>query len=413
MQLAGPAGPVQVNAPYTVTLDVPNNAPDWAQNSAIVNIALTGTAAVTSAKASAPDWACDFSAGSSGTCWNLAALTSPISVTLTVVPTAGASVTVSADARNPAHKPIGSDSLTTKVQAPAPVVTGLAPDHGPLAGGGRAVLTGSHLTGATAVAFGAVAATAFTVDSDTQITATVPAGAAPGKADVTVTTPGGTAAAGAYTYQDPATAGAYVFSQSADPASGSTVKPGSKVAYTVTVAQQGPDPAAGATVTADLAQVLDDAAYAGDAAANSGTAAVKDGKLTWTGDLPVGGRATITYSVTVDGRLHSTVGTPDERRGTCDSTKSCTADHTVPAPNSPTPTPTDDGGQAPGTPTPAPTAPAGPDPRTPAATAPPAASSSALATTGTGALGSAVAAAALLALGALAAALGRRRGRRA
>ncbi len=53
------------------------------------------------------------------------------------------------------------------------------------------VITGTHFTGATGVTFGGVAAT-FHVDSDTQITATVPAGA-PAKGKIKVTTPAGTA----------------------------------------------------------------------------------------------------------------------------------------------------------------------------------------------------------------------------
>jgi uncharacterized repeat protein (TIGR03803 family) len=53
------------------------------------------------------------------------------------------------------------------------------------------VITGVSLTGSTKVTFGAVAATSFTVDSDTQVTATVPTGAKTGK--IMITTPGGTA----------------------------------------------------------------------------------------------------------------------------------------------------------------------------------------------------------------------------
>ena len=52
-------------------------------------------------------------------------------------------------------------------------------------------ITGTSFTGASKVAFGGVSATAFTVNSDTQITATVPTGAVTGK--IQVTTPGGIA----------------------------------------------------------------------------------------------------------------------------------------------------------------------------------------------------------------------------
>ena len=71
-----------------------------------------------------------------------------------------------------------------------PTVTGLSPARGPAAGGSSVVITGAHFTGATNVKFGANAAS-FTVNSDTQITATAPAGSA-GSVHVTVTTPSGT-----------------------------------------------------------------------------------------------------------------------------------------------------------------------------------------------------------------------------
>ena len=73
-------------------------------------------------------------------------------------------------------------------------VTGVNPNTGPAAGGTSVIITGVGFTGATAVNFGAANATTYTVDSDTQVTATSPAGA--GVVDVTVTTPvDGTSAA--------------------------------------------------------------------------------------------------------------------------------------------------------------------------------------------------------------------------
>jgi hypothetical protein len=76
-----------------------------------------------------------------------------------------------------------------------PVVTGIAPVSGKPAGGDSVTITGSGFSGATSVKFGAAAATAMTVGSDAQITATSPAGAA--TVDVTVTTPAGTSASSA------------------------------------------------------------------------------------------------------------------------------------------------------------------------------------------------------------------------
>ena len=64
-------------------------------------------------------------------------------------------------------------------------------------------ITGTNLTRASAVKFGATAASGVTVVSATKITATAPAAALAGAVDVTVTTPGGTSATTAadqYTY---------------------------------------------------------------------------------------------------------------------------------------------------------------------------------------------------------------------
>ena len=84
---------------------------------------------------------------------------------------------------------------------PAPTVTVVNPTAGPLGGGTPVTITGTNFGpngGCTTsgVKFGANAATSFTVNSPTQITATSPAGAA-GIVDITVTTNGGTSATGA------------------------------------------------------------------------------------------------------------------------------------------------------------------------------------------------------------------------
>ncbi|MEU7245677.1 IPT/TIG domain-containing protein [Streptomyces sparsogenes] len=65
----------------------------------------------------------------------------------------------------------------------------LTPNSGPAAGGNSVVIAGNNFNGATSVKFGTKSAT-FTVDSNTQITATAPSGS--GVVGVTVTTPGGT-----------------------------------------------------------------------------------------------------------------------------------------------------------------------------------------------------------------------------
>ena len=82
----------------------------------------------------------------------------------------------------------------------APILSNVSPVAGPESGGATVTVTGANLAGATNVTFGGNAATSFAIDSDTQITATTPAGTV-GAADVEIVTAGGTAtAAGAYTY---------------------------------------------------------------------------------------------------------------------------------------------------------------------------------------------------------------------
>jgi len=69
-----------------------------------------------------------------------------------------------------------------------PSIKTFSPTSGPV--GTPVVITGMSLSQATAVKFGTVAAS-FTVNSDTQVTATVPTGAVTAK--ISITTPGGTA----------------------------------------------------------------------------------------------------------------------------------------------------------------------------------------------------------------------------
>ena len=87
----------------------------------------------------------------------------------------------------------------------APTVTGVSPTAGPLAGGTTVTITGTNLSGATAVDFGVTPGTNVIATSATQITAVSPAETA-GYADVTVVTVGGTSAtslADEFTYVAP------------------------------------------------------------------------------------------------------------------------------------------------------------------------------------------------------------------
>jgi uncharacterized repeat protein (TIGR03803 family) len=97
--------------------------------------------------------------------------------------------------------PVGATTGKVKVKTPGgtlisnvpfrvtPSIASFSPRHGPV--GTSVTISGESLTQATSVTFGGVAATNFTVNSDTQITAVVPQGAKSGR--IGVTTPGGTA----------------------------------------------------------------------------------------------------------------------------------------------------------------------------------------------------------------------------
>jgi len=84
----------------------------------------------------------------------------------------------------------------------APVITNVDPNFGPTGGGNMVTITGSGFTGATAVDFGTTPAV-FTVNSDTSMTATAPAGTV-GNVNVIVTAPSGSSSpdpASFYVYQ--------------------------------------------------------------------------------------------------------------------------------------------------------------------------------------------------------------------
>jgi uncharacterized repeat protein (TIGR03803 family) len=86
----------------------------------------------------------------------------------------------------------GSTTLTSpqtfKVK---PKITSFSPSSGSV--GTVVTINGTGLIQATAVKFGTVAATTFTVVSDSEVTADVPSGLSPGTVTISITTPGGTA----------------------------------------------------------------------------------------------------------------------------------------------------------------------------------------------------------------------------
>ncbi|MGG1909468.1 isopeptide-forming domain-containing fimbrial protein [Microbacterium sp. NRRL B-14842] len=88
--------------------------------------------------------------------------------------------------------------------------------------------------------------------------------------------------------------------KSADPASGTAVRAGDTITYTVSGVNTGNTVLDPATIVDDLSAVLANAEYGGDAKASSGSVTLSGTTLTWTGTLAPGDRVDITYTVTVD-----------------------------------------------------------------------------------------------------------------
>jgi len=124
--------------------------------------------------------------------------------------TAATSFTVVSDTSITAVAPAGFTTGTISVTTPggvatssasfsfvpAPAITSFLPSSGKV--GDSVIITGTHLTGATAVKFNGTAATPFAPTSDTTIAAVVPSGVTTGT--ISVTTPGGSAtSAGSFT----------------------------------------------------------------------------------------------------------------------------------------------------------------------------------------------------------------------
>jgi len=116
---------------------------------------------------------------------------------------AATSVTLSGSTYLTAVVPVGAHTGTvtvttgaTKLTSPQtykvkPKVASFTPPSGPV--GTLVTIHGTGLIQATTAKFGKVKATTFTVVSDSQVTAVVPAGLAAGAVTISLTTPGGTA----------------------------------------------------------------------------------------------------------------------------------------------------------------------------------------------------------------------------
>jgi IPT/TIG domain len=125
-------------------------------------------------------------------------------ITVHSVP-AHAAGSVSVDVGNPSGT---SGTLSYFFVTPAPTLTSVVPSSGSTAGGNSVVLGGTNFTGATDVNVGSIdlkpcpSAPCFTVDSDIQITVTMPP-STPGPFNVDVVTLGGTTAGLSYTFVAP------------------------------------------------------------------------------------------------------------------------------------------------------------------------------------------------------------------
>jgi hypothetical protein len=156
-----------------------------------------------------------------GTCFTI---DSPTQITVDAVPpgaAGGVNVTVTTSVGTTAP-------LTYTYVEPPPTLTSLSQTSGSTAGKNSVVLTGTSFTGATDVHVGADDLTpcpsspCFTVNSDTQITVTMPPNV-PGVVNVNVTTPSGTTTSLQYTYVAPAPTVTVVSPNEGAPAGGNIV----------------------------------------------------------------------------------------------------------------------------------------------------------------------------------------------
>ena len=141
---------------------------------------------------------------------------------LTISSPSGSAGTVDVTVTNPTGTSSTSPNDQFTYYAP-PTVTAVSPAYGAIGGGTSVTVTGTNLTGETAVNFGATPGSSVSVNGGgTTLTVTTPAHTL-GQVDVTVVTPGGTSAtssADQYTYETTPTVTA--ISPAAGPTAGAT-----------------------------------------------------------------------------------------------------------------------------------------------------------------------------------------------
>ncbi|WP_246700860.1 IPT/TIG domain-containing protein [Rhodopseudomonas sp. BR0M22] len=180
-----------------------------------------------------------------------------------------------------------------------PTVTSISPASGPSAGGTSVTITGSNLTGATAVSFGGAAATAFSVTSATTITATTPTHGA-GAVDVTVTTPSGSSTgAGLFSYIVSTTTTTLASSRNPSEAN-------QAVSFTATVTASGATPSGTVTFT-------DGGVAIGSVALSGGTATFTTSSLTvGTHTIVAAFAANASFGASTSSPLLQAVNTPQD-----------------------------------------------------------------------------------------------------
>jgi hypothetical protein len=200
--------------------------------------------------------------------------------------------------------PFVSSSVTVKLSVPTftavtipPLVSGLSPAAGRVAGGEQLTITGTGLTGATAVSFGTGNNASFTVADDTTIIAIAPPGVGPGYVDVIVATPVGLS---------PATLmSRYGYATAAGPMVSGVVTSSGLPAG---------NPAGGEQVT------ITGTGFTGATAISFGTAAVADGGFTVADDSTITVTApagTATGTGTVDVTVTTPYGTSPVSAASC------------------------------------------------------------------------------------------------
>jgi hypothetical protein len=120
-----------------------------------------------------------------------ATIVSDAATQLVVLSPAGVASTFDIEVDTPGGRFYSNATQFTYVAVPA--ISAVSPASGPETGGTQVTITGTDLSGATAISFGANSGTIIS-DSATQIVATSPAGVT-GTVDITVTTVGGTSLA--------------------------------------------------------------------------------------------------------------------------------------------------------------------------------------------------------------------------